>query len=644
MNGRVWKQVPAAALTVAITLLTASAWAQAPAPVYVVPGPSEISTLYADGSQVAIDTSERWRVMCSSGPNSVTTADLARFADEMHASLATGQYRPIDGGARTGGLNIIYNVDGTVPAEAVAALAVVEAYLEPIFSDPITVEISVHFGDLGNPSIIGATSSSFVNSVTYTNSRNGLVNGKDSTDVIQDYLPTTATIPVRFSGSSATITNQSVVDWTRANYRATVGTSSGNCASMTFNTQFAPTFDYDPTNGVPSNRMSFVDVAMHETGHALGFVSDSDYGGGITSLDLFRFQRTDGTQDYNPDTYAEFTTCPRLVSYNSPDDDANSDVINTEYRMSDGNPYQGSHFREQSSPWIGLMDPAFANGETHYPNYFSAADITMFDAIGYNYPPCQTPAFTQQPGNYALCSGATVQFTVAVDITTVTYQWRVGSTALVDDGVHISGAHTPTLTITNVVVADSNPSYNCQVTNTVDNCVAGSSSGSLVVWQSPYVVTPPPATQNLNAGQTLYLNVVGGGAEPLSYRWRYNGVELQNGVTVYGADTASLIMLGLQNTQAGFYDCVVSNPCSGTPSTPCHVFVYGGYGAGRGDLNCDNQVSFGDINPFVLAMVGGEDGYYVSFPDCDWFNADVSANGSVGFDDINPFVTLLTGG
>ena len=123
----------------------------------------------------------------------------------------------------------------------------------------------------------------------------------------------------------------------------------------------------------------------------------------------------------------------------------NSDIIIAEYRMSDGKPYQASHFREQNNPWIGLMDPAFAYGETHYPNYFSTADKNMFDAIGYDYPPCVVPQFTQQPPSQNGCVGGTVQMCVAVvNIPLPPIQWRTGTNNLVDDGVHILGATTST--------------------------------------------------------------------------------------------------------------------------------------------------------------------------------------------------------
>ena len=62
-----------------------------------------------------------------------------------------------------------------------------------------------------------------------------------------------------------------------------------------------------------------------------------------------------------------------------------------------------------------------------------------------------------------------------------------------------------------------------------------------------------------------------------------------------------------------------------------------------GDLNCDEAVNFGDINPFVLALTG-QVAYEAAYPECRWLNADCDGDGSVSFADINPFVALLTGG
>lgn len=60
-----------------------------------------------------------------------------------------------------------------------------------------------------------------------------------------------------------------------------------------------------------------------------------------------------------------------------------------------------------------------------------------------------------------------------------------------------------------------------------------------------------------------------------------------------------------------------------------------------GDMNCDGVVSFGDIDPFVLAL-SGAGAYHAAHPSCAWLLADANLDGVVGFSDIDPFVALLS--
>jgi len=62
----------------------------------------------------------------------------------------------------------------------------------------------------------------------------------------------------------------------------------------------------------------------------------------------------------------------------------------------------------------------------------------------------------------------------------------------------------------------------------------------------------------------------------------------------------------------------------------------------KGDLDCDGDVDFDDINPFILAL-SGQTAYLAQYPDCNWLNADCNADGNVDFDDINALVALLEG-
>lgn len=343
--------------------------------------PSEVSTEYATGKQVVTQWAEVWTPMCGCRPGALNNAGLiecvhahdAAFEDPSQITIVD---TPQDGLAAN--VNIVFALGSTVPAAAIPAFTRAEAYLESLFTDPITVNISVSFAAMGS-GILGGTSPSYT-TATYTAARAGLVSGADASDTLQASLPTGSSIGVRYSGTSSTITAENRVYFTRANYKAAVGTSTGTDATMQFNSAFS--WDYDPTNGISG--YSFVDVLIHEVGHALGFVCGAGvWSKDMSSLDLFRFQTTDGTADYNPDTLAEWTARPRLVAYNSPNDAHHSDFVTVEYPMSDGSPYQASHFREQSAN-IGIMDPAFASGQTYYPNYMKASDTTAFDAIGWD--------------------------------------------------------------------------------------------------------------------------------------------------------------------------------------------------------------------------------------------------------------------
>lgn len=306
-----------------------------------------------------------------------------------------------------------------------------------------------------------------------------------------------------------------------------MGSATSNAGHTTYSSNMP--FDYNPANGVSSGSVSFVDVAIHETGHALGFLSaaDSQTPSSIYALDLFRFQRTDGSGNYNPDTYQQFQTTPRLVDYNVPNDDHNSDLIVAEYRMSDGNPYQASHFREQSYPWIGLMDPAFYYGETHYPDYFSSADKSMFDAVGYDYPPNPGPTFTKQPENQIGCVGGNVQMSVEVNLPTATFQWRRGTTNLVNSS-HISGATTKTLTIIDVTHADAGTDYNCVARNPSTGGSTTSNNAKIDVYD-PVEIWQHPSSQTANPGNSVQFSVFSGGSNPRTWQWRKDGVPLTDG-------------------------------------------------------------------------------------------------------------------
>lgn len=351
---------------------------------YVEPGPTVEATRDFDGVTEQVETQATWRPFCGSDMGDMTQEQFAEFVQNLKAVAASATFETLDNPApHGGGLNLVFNVSSP-PAGAAAAITAVENYLEPLFGDTITVNIPISFQSMG-AGVLGSTQS-FSTGASYSTVRNGLINGMDGNDTLQTFLPASS-VPVKFNGSSATVTNVTTITVNTANYRAAIGAIGTNPdANIFINTDFS--FDYDPSNGVSGT--CFRSVLTHEVLHALGFVSEGDGSNtnDIKPLDIFRFRRT----AENPSTTTEFTTFNRAVwTSNRIADDVNTDLISAEYRMSWGGAgaYQASHWRDQGgvpTNDIGLMNPAISGGVTWAVNYLQTSDLAAMDAIGWDYP------------------------------------------------------------------------------------------------------------------------------------------------------------------------------------------------------------------------------------------------------------------
>ncbi len=586
----------------------------------------ETANVRATGEKIVGETETVWRPMCGN-TTAMTHADLATVM-EGHQQLIDAEVHPIviDANTRSAGIDVVFTLSGGgIPADAPNAFALAETFIESQFSDPITVDMNVTFQNLGG-GVLGATSINYF-TVTYEQYRDGLIADMDGDDTLQSSLPAGSTIPVRYNESNASVTNENRVFTSRAVYRAAIGSIGQTAGSMTFNNSF--NWDYNPANGVPGGAQSLVDVIIHEVGHAMGFASGSDFRtNDIEAIDLVRFQRTDGGADYNPDTLAEFGTTPRTVDAINTDNQ-NSDLISVEHRMSDGSPFQSSHFREQSSN-IGIMDPALAGGQTFIGRgYYSTADTNLFDFIGYDFPACVEPGFLIQPSDQSDCAGGQVTL-IAQALVVADYQWLKDGVPLVDGG-DISGATTLQLTISNLSAADEGM-YTCEITEQSTECVAESDPAMVTVDTGPDIIVNPPASATPDEGDNLNLNVVQFNAT--SFQWRRNGVDISDGGNVSGTNTANLTFTAITPANDGSYDLVLTSAGGCTATTTATVVTVTPAADpcfadcdGNGNLNVD------DIDCFVAAFLGGD----LSGADCD-------GNGTLNVDDIDCFVSGFLAG
>jgi pectate lyase len=117
--------------------------------------------------------------------------------------------------------------------------------------------------------------------------------------------------------------------------------------------------------------------------------------------------------------------------------------------------------------------------------------------------------------------------------------------------------------------------------------VAGSSGSVTMSWKSasarqaqslavfapalsvptPPLITTHPASQTVNVGTNVTLNVAATGTAPLSYQWFKNGGPLS------GATASSLALTNVQTTASGSYTVTVTNPLGSVSSNPAVLTV-----------------------------------------------------------------------
>ncbi len=253
------------------------------------------------------------------------------------------------------------------------------AQWEAQIRNPISIIVDVDYGPtrFGTPypsGVLGSTGTS-ITTQSYSNVRTRLVNsaGSAAETTLYNALPATS---VNTDVGTVSSVRVPLPPARALGIAAADGTSAD--ASIGFNSNFL--FDFDPSNGIDSDKTDFDAVAVHEMGHALGFISN--VGGSTTALslwDIFRFRP--GT------TMATFTTAQRILS------------VGGEHRFYDNHPElacstggpsgtggdgrQASHWKADEltgGVYIGIMDPTLSRGQR---KVMTSNDLQMLETIGY---------------------------------------------------------------------------------------------------------------------------------------------------------------------------------------------------------------------------------------------------------------------
>lgn len=328
-------------------------------------------------------------------------------------------------------INLIDNGFAGTPAQQAqfrAGFQIAANYWGSILTNNATINLQVGTSSLG-AGIIGSTGSTRadVSTANWVSRVNATKSGST--------IDQTAVLPTLTGGGASFITNGVVPagqagagndDLTTQRYvngsttssqtlylnssliKAIGGTAAGvNNASIdgvvNFSTNF--NFDFDPTDGITANTFDFIGVAIHEIGHALGFVSGVDlldiYGVGpgnspnegrlnyslndtsiYSALDMFRY--SSDPNNLAPGAGAARDLAVGGTKFFSIDGGATALFGNTfSTGRYNGDGQQASHWKDAPNCQVGngLMDPTFCFAQE---GFVTGLDLAAYDAMGWN--------------------------------------------------------------------------------------------------------------------------------------------------------------------------------------------------------------------------------------------------------------------
>lgn len=150
------------------------------------------------------------------------------------------------------------------------------------------------------------------------------------------------------------------------------------------------------------------------------------------------------------------------------------------------------------------------------------------------------------PLSQTLLQGSDATFNVSATGEGLTYQWQFNNS-------DIPGANSNSFTIVNIQLADAG-SYRCVVTGACGQVI---SNTALLTVNQPVIITTEPVSLIVCTGQTASFSVAASGTI-VSYQWKFNGSDINDGSGISGSKTANLVISPAGPQHQGNYSCVVT--------------------------------------------------------------------------------------
>lgn len=315
---------------------------------------------------------------------------------------------------------VLHDTGGVTGSAAAKDFLIAATYWGSMFTNNVTINLNVGFDHLPQ-NVIGSTGSARTD-YSVAGWEAGVNATKSNSTLDQNVvLPTlnqfggTSLITNPFDGTGQDTTTQAYSDgdaysdyvlyMNTAVVKAIGGAINPNVidGSVTFSSDFA--FDFDASDGIEAGKMDFLGVAIHEIGHALGFVSGTDfldvYGGPngpgygllgydlndtsiFSALDMFRYSNDPNHVGPGGPVLDESVGTSSYFSIDGGQTALFGNTFSTGTYNGDGS--QASHWKDASGaqacgPQLGIMDPTFCFGQM---GEVTGLDLAAYDAMGWN--------------------------------------------------------------------------------------------------------------------------------------------------------------------------------------------------------------------------------------------------------------------